>query len=117
MDNIGLKPNAKIVGKGEKELAYWVCISADSSKKDAYYIEEFKKYKSQGLHIILVENGKDSVFVEHLVVLAETEGVEVHTAFNVPNMNPDTLNEAIEQAKKNGAEKAIFFDQAALSKK
>ncbi|MFC4220563.1 hypothetical protein [Flagellimonas marina] len=114
MDNIGMKPNAKIVAKGGNDFVYWVCIAVDSEKETDAYIEEFKRYRSNGLNIILVNNNEDSVFLNHLIARAETEDLEVHTAHNVSEMTSDKLSEAVEQAKKNGTKKAFFFDYSVL---
>ena len=115
MDNIGMKPNTHITSKGEKNIAYWVCVTADANKSDTFYLNEFKKYRSNDLNVILVNTGTDSIFLDHLVELAESEGLEVHTALGIPSMNADKLEEAIEQAKKNGTKRAFFFDQTTLT--
>lgn len=115
MDNIGMKPNANIASKGDKDIAYWVCVTADAKKGDTFYLNEFKKYRSNDLNVILVNSGTDSIFVDHLVELAESEGLEVHTAHGISEMNADELEDAIEQAKKNGTKRAFFFDQTILT--
>ena len=115
MDNIGMKPNANITSKGDKDIAYWVCVTADAKKGDTFYLNEFKKYRTNDLNVILVNASTDSIFLDHLVELAESEGLEVHTALGIPAMNADKLEEAIEQAKKNGTKRAFFFDQTTLT--
>ncbi|MBO0323609.1 hypothetical protein J0X14_14965 [Muricauda sp. CAU 1633] len=115
MDNIGMKPNANIVSRGNQNLAFWVCVTADATKDDTFYLNEFKKYRSNDLNVILVNTGKDSIFIDHLVELAESEGLEVHTALGIPSMNSDELTKAIEQAKKNGTKRVFFFDEATLT--
>ncbi|MER3375060.1 MAG: hypothetical protein RIM83_10535 [Allomuricauda sp.] len=114
MDNIGMKPNANRVPKADKDIAYWVCVTADPKKDDAFYLNEFKKYRSNSLSVILVNINADSIFLNHLVDLAESEGLEVHTALGIPEMNADELEQAIEQAKKNGTKKAFFFNETTL---
>ena len=64
----------------------------------------------------MVNSGTDSLFVDHLVALAEEEGLEVHTALGIPEMDIDDLEKAIEQAKKNGTKRAFFFNEATLTK-
>ena len=92
-----------------------MCVTADANKSDTFYLNEFKKYRSNDLNVILVNTGTDSIFLDHLVELAESEGLEVHTALGIPSMNADKLEEAIEQAKKNGTKRAFFFDQTTLT--
>ena len=69
---------------------------------------------SNSLSVILVNINADSIFLNHLVDLAESEGLEVHTALGIPEMNADELEQAIEQAKKNGTKKAFFFNETTL---
>ncbi len=67
---------------------YWVWITAEPSKTDLMYIDEFKKYKNNGIDAVLINTEANAKILEKIAPLAVKEGLEVHAwmfTMNRPN--------------------------------
>jgi len=70
---------------------YWTWITADLSKSEIGYKEEFAKYKKNGIDAVLINTFADPEVLENLVPLAIQEGLEVHAWMFTMNRPDDTI--------------------------
>ncbi len=94
LDNIGIKPNTNAgptQAKEEGDFKFWTWITADPKRDDASYVEEFKKYKDNGLDAVLINTNADPVLLDRLAPLAKGEGLEVHAWIMAMNRPGDTI--------------------------
>ncbi|WP_109302383.1 family 10 glycosylhydrolase [Aquimarina sp. AU474] len=118
---IGCKTEEKKEKVIEKEVVtvmkispfkYWTWITADLSKPDVEYIEEFKKYKKNGIDAVLINTFADPEILKNLTELAVKEGLEVHAWMFTMNRPDDAValqNPEWYMVSKNG--KSCFDDR------
>ena len=62
----------------KEEFKFWTWITADSSRTDVSYREEFTKYHENGIDAVLINTYTDPELLSRLVPLAKTAKLEVH---------------------------------------
>ncbi len=60
------------------EFKFWTWFTANETKTDVFYIEEFKKYRNSGFDAVLINTGTDAELLRRVAPLAKNEGLEVH---------------------------------------
>ncbi|UOB18091.1 putative glycoside hydrolase [Abyssalbus ytuae] len=70
---------------------YWIWITADTSKTDQEYTNEFKKYKTNGIDAVLINTGANAQTLKKLTPLAVKEGLEVHAWMFTMNRPGDSI--------------------------
>ncbi len=70
---------------------YWTWITADPSKSNKEYIEEFKKYKENGIDAVLINTLANPQVLRKLTPLAIKEGLEVHAWMFTMNRPGDEI--------------------------
>ena len=71
-----------------QDFKFWTWITADASRTEASYKEEFAKYKENGFDAVLINTEADPKLLERLAPLAIDQGLEVHAwmfTINRPN--------------------------------
>ena len=75
----------------DSDFKYWTWITADASRTDESYTEEFKKYKENGLDAVLINTDTDPELLSRLTPLAKAEGLEVHAWIMAVNRPGDKV--------------------------
>ncbi|BFP42526.1 hypothetical protein FGF1_33710 [Flavobacteriaceae bacterium GF1] len=74
-----------------KEFKFWTWITADSSRTNNSYTEEFAKYKKSGIDAVLINTNANPVLLERLVPLAQEADLEVHAWMFTMNRPGDPI--------------------------
>lgn len=77
--------------QNNNSFKYWVWITADASRTDASYLEEFKKYKTYGLDAVLINTNANPELLKRLTPLAKQQGLEVHAWIMAMNRPDDSV--------------------------
>ncbi|MEE9361569.1 MAG: family 10 glycosylhydrolase [Cellulophaga sp.] len=72
---------------------FWTWITADSTRTDASYTEEFAKYKTNGIDAVLINTLTVPELLDRLTPLAVKEGLEVHAWIMAINRPGDKIAE------------------------
>lgn len=72
---------------------FWTWITADATRTDDSYIEEFSKYSSNGIDAILINTYADAALLARLTPLANRKGLEVHGWMFTMNRPGDKIAE------------------------
>ncbi|MEO1485553.1 MAG: putative glycoside hydrolase [Bacteroidota bacterium] len=62
----------------EETFKFWTWITADASRTDASYKEEFEKYYAHGITAVLINTEADPILLSRLTPIATEVGLEVH---------------------------------------
>ncbi|WP_241507260.1 hypothetical protein [Aquimarina sediminis] len=86
-----VEKNIEIVEeKEESSFKYWTWITADTTKSDEAYKNEFQKYKTNGIDAVLINTETDPIVLKRLTKLATQEKLEVHAWIMTMNRPGDT---------------------------
>ena len=94
IDNIhpaGSKTESEKTAEVPKDFKFWTWMSADASRTDESYTEEFKKYAANGLDAVLINTNADADLLARMTPLATTEGLEVHAWMFTMNRPGDSI--------------------------
>jgi uncharacterized lipoprotein YddW (UPF0748 family) len=76
-----------------QEFTFWTWITADSTRTDDSFKEEFRKYASNGIDAVLINTGADPGLLSRLTPLARDSGLEVHAWMFTVNRPGDKIAE------------------------
>lgn len=79
---------AKETKHAKEEFKFWTWITADSSRTDSSYTEEFTKYHENGIDAVLINTYANPELLSRLAPLARKANLEVHAwmfTMNRPN--------------------------------
>ncbi|MEL6976421.1 MAG: hypothetical protein AAGL29_13640 [Bacteroidota bacterium] len=68
----------EVVETVKETFKFWTWITADASRTDASYQEEFKKYYAHGITAVLINTEADPILLSRLTPIATGAGLEVH---------------------------------------
>ena len=94
IDNLhpaGSKKENENPAETSADFKFWTWMTADASRSDASYTEEFKKYAKNGLDAVLINTNADADLLARLTPLATAEGLEVHAWMFTMNRPGDTV--------------------------
>lgn len=75
----------------DDHFKYWVWTTANPSRSDASYTEEFRKYSENGIEAVLINTDTDPELLSRLTPLAKKEGLEVHAWIMAMNRPGDEV--------------------------
>lgn len=81
------------IEKEDRVPKFWTWITADASRSDASYEEEFQKYSRNGIDAVLINTYADPGLLGRLTPLALAAGLEVHAWMFTVNRPGDALAE------------------------
>ncbi|WP_240729836.1 family 10 glycosylhydrolase [Flavobacterium sp. ASW18X] len=85
--------NVTIIENEAITFKFWTWFTADETKDDAYYRQEFKKYKENGFHAVLINTGTDADLLKKVAPFATEVGLEVHAWMFTVNRPGDKIAE------------------------
>lgn len=71
-------PKEEAVETVKETFKFWTWITADASRTDASYQEEFEKYYAHGITAVLINTEADPILLSRLTPIATGAGLEVH---------------------------------------
>ncbi|SFU43282.1 Putative glycosyl hydrolase domain-containing protein [Pustulibacterium marinum] len=77
--------------KENNEFKFWAWTHANNERTDESYIEEYKKYKDNGIDAIFINTNADPKLLSRLAPIAKKEGLEVHAWMFTMNRPGDTV--------------------------
>lgn len=80
-------------GNTEKAVTFWTWITADASRSDSSYTEEFTKYANHGIDAVLINTEADPGLLSRLAPLALAADLEVHAWMFTVNRPGDKIAE------------------------
>lgn len=78
----------------EETFKYWVWTTANETRTDESFAEEFQKYADNGIDAILVDTHADADLLARLVPIAKEAGLEIHSWIFTINRPGDSVVEA-----------------------
>lgn len=75
----------------KEEFKFWTWITANSSRTDMSYTEEFTKYHENGIDAVLINTYADPELLSRLVPLARNANLEVHAWMFTMNRPGDSI--------------------------
>ena len=76
-----------------KPFKFWTWITADATRTNESYVEEFAKYADNGIDAVLINTYTDPKLLKRLTPLATAEGLEVHAWMFTMNRPGDQIAE------------------------
>ncbi len=76
-----------------QEFTFWTWITADSTRSDDSFKEEFSKYASNGIDAVLINTGASPALLSRLTPFAREAGLEVHAWMFTVNRPGDKVAE------------------------
>ncbi|SIQ17560.1 family 10 glycosylhydrolase [Maribacter ulvicola] len=77
----------------EKDFKFWTWITANKTRSDESFNEEFKKYSENGLQALLINTNGDPELLARLVPIAKKYNLEVHAWMFTINRPGDKIAE------------------------
>ena len=75
----------------EENFKFWAWTTANKTRDNASYVEEFEKYSSNGIDAVLINTNADPVLLSRLTPIAREAGLEVHAWMFTVNRPGDSI--------------------------